>query len=212
MDRALQKLSKHVGQKPEALAVTVASKISPFASLVSTVLSLRTRDEVTAVVTPRTLGEASTPQEMASLSVAKIAELIYPTSFYRMKAQYLLDIAKSILTDHDGNVPDTMEGLLSLKGIGRKSANLILTLGFGKPGICVDTHVHRLSNRLGFVKTSSPLQTEMVLRAVLPKRWWIDVNGILMAFGRTHCKPVSPHCTTCPIMKTCPKEGVTLYR
>lgn len=212
IDKLLTQISDHVGESPEALAVTVASRISPFATLVSTVLSLRTRDEVTAIVTPRTIERASTPQMMASLSEKEIQELIYPTSFYRMKAGYLKEMSQQIIDQFNGQVPDTMEGLLSLKGIGRKSANLVLTLGFGKPGICVDTHVLRVGRRLSLHKGNNAKDAEMQLRSRLPSKWWIPINGVLIAFGRTQCTPVLPKCSSCPVSKWCHRIGVSKSR
>jgi endonuclease-3 len=149
---------------------------------------------------------------MLVFSDGEIADIIYPTSFYRRKAVAIRKASKQTFEEHGGQVPDTLEGLLSLFGVGRKSANLILTLGFGKPGICVDTHVHRISNRLGFVKTRTPEQTEAFLRKVLPERWWIDINGVLIAFGRAHCTPISPKCSTCPVRKSCKRVGVEKNR
>lgn len=213
MSDILSRIAQEVGSTPDDLAVTVASRTGDsFRVLVSTILSLRTRDEVTAVATPRLLQEAPSPQKMLGLSEERISELIYPTSFYRMKSRTLRGISQSLLDHHEGKVPDTIEGLLTLKGIGRKSANLILTLGFGKPGICVDTHVHRISNRLGFVKTNNPTETEFALRASLPEHWWIDINGTLIAFGRTICNPISPKCSSCCISGKCPKVGVSISR
>jgi endonuclease-3 len=209
----LSKISAFVGESPDDLAVTVAARSGdPFKVLVSTILSLRTRDEVTAIATPRLLAEAPTPQAMVALSEERIAKLIYPTSFHNMKARYIRNIAQELLNNYGGKVPDTIEGLILLKGIGRKSANLILSLGFGKSYICVDTHVHRLSNRLGFVETSTPVQTELTLMSVLPKRWWIPINGLLIVFGRQHCTPISPKCSTCPVSNLCPRNGVVKHR
>jgi len=212
MSEVLATISEFVGQSPDDLAVTKASRKSPYATLVSTILSLRCRDEVTQVVTPRLLALADTAEKMLVFSDGEIADIIYPTSFYRRKAVAIRKASKQIFEEHGGRVPDTLEGLLSLFGVGRKSANLILTLGFGKPGICVDTHVHRISNRLGFVKTKTPEQTEAFLRKVLPKEWWIDINGVLIAFGRAHCTPISPKCSTCPVRKKCGRVGVEQSR
>jgi endonuclease-3 len=212
MSSVLRRVSAFVGSSPDDLAVTKASRQSPYATLVSTILSLRNRDEVTQVVTPRLLDRAPTPEEMLELSDDEIAQIIYPAAFYRTKARAIRKASKQLFEEHNSRVPDTLEGLLSLFGIGRKSANLILTLGFGKPGICVDTHVHRISNRLGWVKTKHPKQTERVLRKKLPKKWWIPVNGVLIAFGRSICTPVSPRCSSCPVYKQCARVGVKKSR
>ena len=213
MDQVLTEISRFVGSKPDDLAVTVAARTKgPYATLVSTILSLRTRDEVTQIVTPQLLALASTPQQMVALSENQIEKAIYPTSFYRMKAKTLRRVSQQLLDEYDGQVPDDLDKLISLYGVGRKCANLILTLGFGKPGICVDTHVHRISNRLGFVHTKFPEQTELVLRGSLPHKWWIDINGTLIAFGRTHCTPISPKCSSCPVRKKCRQIGVEQRR
>lgn len=209
----LTSVSKFVGSSPDDLAVTVAARTrGPYATLVSTILANRCRDETTQVVVPRLLAAASTPRDMIGLSEDDIQKLIYPTSFYRLKARAIRKASKQIFEEHGDHVPDTLEGLLTLYGIGRKSANLILTLGFGKPGICVDTHVHRISNRLGFVKTKEPEKTERALLKVLPKKWWIDINGVLIAFGRKHCTPQFPKCSTCPVRKKCKQVGVKKFR
>ena len=205
-------ISKFVGTQPDDLAVTRASRQSPYATLVSTLLSLRCRDEVTQIVTPKLLAVADTPETMLQLSEGEIAKIIFPTSLRNLKARAIRKASKQIFENHSGQVPSTLEGLVALFGVGRKSANLVLTLGFGKPGICVDTHVHRISNRLGFVKTKTPEQTEAALRKVLPKEWWIDVNGVLIAFGRAHCTPISPKCSTCPVRKNCKRVGVKKNR
>lgn len=212
MSVILGRISKFVGTQPDDLAVTRASKLSPYATLVSTLLSLRCRDEITQRVTPALLLVAPTPEKMLELSDGEISEIIYSTSFRNLKARAIRKASKQIFEQHKGQVPDTLEGLLGLFGVGRKSANLILTLGFGKPGICVDTHVHRISNRLGFVRTKTPEQTEMALRESLSRKWWIDINGVLIAFGRAQCTPVAPKCSTCPVKKQCKKAGVTRSR
>ena len=209
ISRVLEKISNFVGSSPDDLAVTIASRRhDPYAVLVSTILSLRARDETTQIVTPALLSEAPNPETLASLSQERIVHLIRQTSFRNTKARHLRGIARDIMEKHDGTVPHTIEELLSFKGVGRKSANLILTLGFGKQAICCDTHVHRLSNRLGFVRTGKPEETERALMTVLPKKWWIPINGILIAFGRVHCTPISPKCSGCPIGKSCPRIGV----
>jgi endonuclease-3 len=212
MSLILSTISQFVGKSPDELAVTKAARQGPYATLVSTLLSLRCKDEVTQIVTPRLLLVAPTPQKMLGLSDGEIAEIIYPTSFYNLKARAIRKASKQLVEEHGGQVPDTLESLMTLYGVGRKCANLILTLGFGKPGVCVDTHVHRISNRLGFVKTKKPAETEQALRATLDKRWWIDINGVLIAFGRLHCTPVSPKCSSCPVRKQCRRVGVTKSR
>jgi endonuclease-3 len=154
------------------------------------------------------LEEAPDPKILANLSQERVVHLIRQTSFRNTKALHLRGIAKDLLEKHDGVVPDTMEELLTFKGIGRKSANLILNLGFGKGGVCVDTHVFSLSNRLGIVKAKTPAEAEKLLQEKLPNEWWIKVNGILIAFGRKTCTPFLPKCSVCPVNGQCPRIGV----
>ena len=184
----------------------------PFVILISTLLSLRTKDEVTAVATERLFALASTPQEMLQLPLAKIAKTIYPVGFYRVKARTIHSVCRDLIKRFNSRVPDDLDELLSIKGVGRKTANLVVSLAYGKDGICVDTHVHRISNRLGYVKTKMPQETEFALRAKLPRRHWIIYNTIMVAFGRQTCKPVSPLCSRCPVNKYCDRTGVTLSR
>ena len=155
---------------------------------------------------------ASTPRTLLRLRAARIAELIYPVGFYRTKAGVILGICRDLLERYDGRVPDTIDELLTLGGVGRKTANLVVTMGFNKPGICVDTHVHRISNRLGYVRTRTPEETEMALRARLPRRYWIGYNDLLVAFGQNVCAPISPRCSTCPVSALCRRVGVTSTR
>ena len=184
----------------------------PFAVLVSTMISLRTKDEVTAAASSRLLARAGGPAALAALSEAVIARLIFPAGFYRTKARHLRAAARLLLQRHGGRVPKSMEDLLALPGVGRKTANLVRNLGFALDGICVDTHVHRISNRLGWVRTRTPLETERALEKVLPRRWWIPVNGLLVAFGQRTCTPQSPKCSACPVRRHCARVGVTRSR
>ena len=149
---------------------------------------------------------------MAALTPARIEKAIYPVGFYRTKARVVRDIARDLIARFDGRVPDDIDALLTLKGVGRKTANLVVTIGFGKPGICVDTHVHRISNRLGYVRTRTPDETEMALRAKLPRRYWIGYNDLLVTFGQNVCAPISPKCSACPVRALCRRVGVTTSR
>jgi len=184
----------------------------PFQILISCLLSLRTKDEVTAEASLRLFARAKTPQQLLALPVRSIEKLIYPVGFYRTKARRIHQICRHILGRFLGKVPDTLEELLTLPGVGRKTANLVVTLGLGKHGICVDTHVHRISNRLGYVQTKTPEQTEMALREKLPRRYWISYNDLLVSFGQMLCRPISPWCSRCPVERTCAKVGVTTSR
>ena len=194
-------------------SVTVISqKNDPFAVLVSCIISLRTRDEVTYPASARLLKLAKTPAQLMKLSNAKLEQAIYPAAFFRNKSQSLKKLCKDLVDNYEGRVPDKLEELLKLKGVGRKTANLTLILGYNKPGICVDIHVHRISNRWGYVKTKSPNETEMALRDKLPKCYWKGYNDLLVTFGQNICKPVSPFCGSCPIAEICPKIDVSKYR
>ena len=201
----------HVGEMP-IVSHLAESERDPFVILISTLLSLRTKDEVTAEATDRLLALASTPEEMLKVPRDKIARAIYPVGFYRNKAKTIHHVCRELIDRFNSRVPDDLDELLSIKGIGRKTANLVITLAYGKDGICVDTHVHRISNRLGYVTTKTPDETEMALRDKLPRRYWIIYNTLLVFFGRKTCKPVSPVCSTCPISKYCDRKGVTVSR
>ncbi|MEW6146039.1 MAG: endonuclease III [Thermodesulfobacteriota bacterium] len=191
-------------------AVTLEAETSrdPFRVLISTVLSLRTKDETTAEASRRLFALADNPRDMLALGEKEIAEAIYPVGFYRTKAKNICGICRELIDRHGSRVPDDLEELLRLKGVGRKTANLVLTLGYGKHGICVDTHVHRISNRLGYIETRNPYETEMALRKKLPRRYWIDYNSLLVAFGQYICRPLSPKCSICPVEAYCDKIGV----
>jgi endonuclease-3 len=189
-----------------------ADQRDPFVILISTLLSLRTKDEVTELTTERLFRLASTPAEMLKIPEQKIATTIYPVGFYRVKARTIHHVCRELIERFDSRVPDNLEELLGIKGVGRKTANLVISLAYGKPGICVDTHVHRISNRLGYVKTKTPDETEFSLRAKLPRRHWIIYNTLMVAFGRRTCKPVSPLCSACPINLYCDRVGVKLSR
>ena len=184
----------------------------PFRVLISCLLSLRTKDEVTLKASERLFSVAKTPQEFLKLPTKKIEELIYPVGFYRVKAKRIKEISKIIIERYGGKVPDNLEELLTLPGVGRKTANIVITQGFNKYGIAVDTHVHRVSNRLGLVKTKTPEETEVKLREIIPKKYWIELNDLFVSFGQNICTPISPRCSICPISKYCDKVGVKTHR
>jgi endonuclease-3 len=184
----------------------------PFKVLIATLLSLRTRDDTTAVAAPRLFAVADTPQTMVTLSVDEVAQLIYPVGFYRTKARDILAICQQLITQHAGQVPADMNQLLALPGVGRKTANLVLAIGFGIPAICVDIHVHRICNRWGYVDTTTPEETEQVLRQALPSAFWIPINGLLVTLGQQICHPTSPRCSQCPLRTVCAQRGVTRHR
>ena len=184
----------------------------PFLVLISCLISLRTKDEVTEAASRRLFAAARTPQQMLNLPLPKIRRLIYPAGFYRTKAQRIRQICQHLLGRFRGRVPETLEELLTLPGVGRKTANLVMTLGHKKAGICVDVHVHRISNRLGYVKTRNPFETEMALRKKLPKQYWMEYNALLVSFGQKLCRPLSPWCSRCPVRSYCRRVGVTKSR
>jgi endonuclease III len=184
----------------------------PYLVLISCLLSLRTKDETTLPATERLFAVAATPAAMIKLSAARIEKLIYPVGFYRTKARTILSISQTLLDQFNGQVPDDLEVLLTFKGVGRKTANLVLTEGFGKPAICVDTHVHRISNRFGYVHTKTPEETEWALRKKLPQEYWIEYNSLLVVWGQNVCRPVSPRCSTCAVGMHCVRRGVTVSR
>lgn len=184
----------------------------PFKVLISCILSLRTQDKTTGAASERLFELASTPEALLRLSAKAIKKTIYPVGFYRVKAGTIKDISRTIIEKHGSHVPDSLEGLLTLKGVGRKTANLVLTRGFNKYGICVDTHVHRITNRWGLVETKKPDETELALRKILPRRYWKDLNGILVAFGQRICQPLSPFCSQCKIRMYCKRRDVRKHR
>src|SRR5262249_9585123 len=184
----------------------------PFRVLVACILSLRTQDATTREASERLFRVADSPAALRRVPAARIARLIFPVGFYRTKARVIRQISRDLIARFGGQVPNDLDALLTLRGIGRKTANLVITVGFGEPGICVDTHVHRISNRLGFVRTKTPDQTELALRAKLPSRYWIGYNDLLVAFGQNVCRPLSPHCSRCPVSGWCHRVGVNQAR
>ena len=185
---------------------------SPFTVLISTILSSRTKDEVTGIASERLFARAATPQKIAELDETEIARLIYPVGFYNTKARRIKEVCKILLEEYNSRVPSTIDELLKLPGVGRKTANLVIALGFNKPGICVDTHVHRITNRWGLVHTKAPRETEQRLRQILPRHYWIEFNTLLVGFGQNICKPISPLCSRCPLDTSCPKSSVSRRR
>jgi len=194
------------------VTLTAETYHDPFRVLISTILSLRTQDTTTAKVSKRLFELADNPQDMLKLSVKVIEKVIYPIGFYKTKARTIRYLCRELIDKYKSRVPDDLDELLKLKGVGRKTANLVVTLGYGKAGICVDTHVHRISNRLGYIKTKTPLETEMLLRKKLPKKYWIEYNDLLVSFGQHLCRPISPWCSVCPIESYCDKVGVDKSR
>lgn len=206
-------LRKAVRDLPDPSVTMVSKKWkSPFLVLISCLLSLRTKDETTIPAAQRLFQLADTPKKMIKLTTKKIEKAIYPVGFYKTKARNILGVCQRLIDEFDCKVPNDLDVLLTFKGVGRKTANLVLTEGFGELGICVDTHVHRISNRLGYVKTKDPIQTEMALRNKLPKKHWIEYNTLLVLWGQNVCRPISPMCSQCPITKHCKRVDVGTSR
>lgn len=190
----------------------VSEKKDPYRVLISCILSLRTKDKTTTEASRRLFKVADAPFSMVKLNPVRLRKLIYPVGFYRNKAKVILEITRRIIGDFSGRVPDRLEDLLALKGVGRKTANLVLGLAYKIPAICVDTHVHRISNRLGWVKTRGPEETESALRLIIPGKYWIKLNTILVTFGQNICLPVSPYCSRCRVFRFCERRGVAKSR
>ena len=197
---------------PTPIVAEFAKTNDPFVVLISCIISLRTRDAITKIASERLFDLTKSPIETIKLSNISIEKAIYPAAFYRNKAKTIKEVCQVLVDKYAGVVPDELETLLQLKGVGRKTANLTLILGHNKPGICVDVHVHRISNRWGYIKTKTPDETELVLRKILPKRFWKIYNELLVSFGQNLCKPISPFCNSCQLETQCLKIGVNHHR
>lgn len=198
--------------EPAATSITQQYGRNPFLVLVSCILSLRTKDTVSLPASQRLFAHAQTPQALLLLPSHTIEQLIYPTGFYRQKTKQLLSICDILLKKYHGQVPNTPEELIALPGVGPKTTNLVLSEGFNIPAICVDTHVHRISNRLGLVKTKTPNETEVALKQLLPQKYWSEYNKLMVMWGQNICVPISPKCSICPLLPLCPQIGVTQHR
>lgn len=199
------KLLKDAKQPQSEFVKLMDSFRNPYLVLIACILSLRTNDKTTYPATLRMLELAKTPKEMKNVSVEDLSKAIYPVGFYENKARQIIELSKTIDEELGGKVPGEIEDLIKFKGVGRKTANLVLSLGFNKPAICVDVHVHRIFNRLGYIKTKTPEETEFALREKLPQKYWIDINTLLVTHGQNVCKPVKPKCLECPIAGYCAK-------
>lgn len=198
--------------KEPVVGVVAKASRDPFQILISTLLSLRTKDQTTAEASARLFRLATTPKAMLAIPRRVIERAIYPVGFFRIKARHIHEICRDLLARYGGRVPDEIEELLTLKGVGRKTANLVVTLGYRKPGICVDIHVHRISNRWGYVRSKTPEQSEEALRRKLPRRYWLIYNDLLVPFGQNLCTPVSPRCSQCKLARYCERVGVVKSR
>ena len=199
------KLLKDAKQPQSEFVKLMDSFKNPYLVLIACILSLRTNDKKTYPATLRMLELAKTPDEMKNVSVEDLSKAIYPVGFYENKARQIIELSKTIDEELCGKVPDEIEDLIKFKGVGRKTANLVLSLGFNKPAICVDVHVHRIFNRLGYINTKTPEETEFALREKLPQKYWIDINTLLVTHGQNVCKPIKPKCSECPIVGYCAK-------
>ena len=207
----LRKATKRMVQ-PASFQITDKYGKDPYLVLISCLLSLRTKDTVSYPASVRLFEYAQTPEQMLTVPVATIEKLIYPTGFYRRKARLLHDVSADLIKRFNSKVPSDLEDLLSIKGVGRKTANLVLGVAFDIPAICVDVHVHRVSNRLGLVQTKTTDETEQALMKLLPQEYWIEFNHLIVMWGQNICVPVSPLCSQCAIAPLCPRVGVTRHR
>lgn len=209
MIKDIDKIMKELLKVTKSMPMPVVTEIKlvtnrdAYKILISTMLSLRTKDSTTRDASMRLFEKVGNPKDILKLSEEEIAKLIYPVGFYRVKAKNILEVSKTIIDDYNGKVPDEIDELLKLRGVGRKVANLVVTEAFDKYGICVDTHVHRISNRFGYVSTKKPEQTEFALRKKLPKKYWRIYNDTLVIYGQNLCKPINPLCNQCSVSKYC---------
>ena len=223
IDNILMVLQEATSELVDPLVTHITKKRrDPFQILIATILSLRTKDTTTYKASLELFAKADTPRKILELSIEELEKLIYPVGFYHRKALTIQAICEKLLEEFDGKVPSSLDTLLSFKGVGRKTANLVITMGFGKPGICVDVHVARITQRIGFVSTKGMKdgkvvfqeadRVEMILRKILPKKWWIPINDILVRWGQNICAPISPKCSQCPINSQCLRVGVLKSR
>ncbi|MHA1967341.1 MAG: endonuclease III domain-containing protein [Candidatus Hodarchaeales archaeon] len=223
IDEILTILSNASLELVDPLVTSITKKRrDPFQILIATILSLRTKDVITAEASKQLFSRADTPESILNLPIKDLEEIIYPVGFYKRKTETIRNICQRLINDYDGKVPDSLEELLSFKGVGRKTANLVITMGFGKPGICVDVHVGRITQRIGIVpikgeKEGKPVfydpdTVEMILREILPKKWWIPINDLLVRWGQNVCAPISPKCSKCIVSDNCLKIGVVKSR
>ncbi len=213
IDQVIKILRQEMKDLPDPSVTLVGKRWkSPFLVLISCILSLRTKDETTLPASERLFRLAQTPERMVKLRASQIEKAVYPVGFYKTKARNILGICRDIIKQFDGKVPNDIDTLMTMKGVGRKTANLVLTEGFGIAAMCVDTHVHRISNRLGYIATKTPEETEFALRKKLPKKHWMDYNALLVTWGQNRCRPISPICSECGVIKYCQRKNVTTSR
>jgi len=204
----MNRISKGLGFEEPSLTQIARKTRDPYCVLISCILSLRTRDETTSAASRRLFALAKTPETMERMTLETLRKTIYPVGFYKTKAARIIEISRLLLKRHAGRVPDTLDALLALPGVGRKTANIVMVYGFHEPGLPIDTHCHRIPNRIGWIRTKTPDETEQVLRKVLPKRYWMIFNDLFVQFGQNVCKPIGPRCNECVIDRYCEKVGV----
>lgn len=212
IDAVLKIIEQENKQFIEPIVTTISRERTPFHVLISCLLSLRTKDQTTREASNRLFSVADNPEDMIKIPAARLEKLIYPVGFYKTKARRIKEICRVLIKTYKGRVPDEIDELLKLNGVGRKTANLVVTLGYKKSGICVDTHVHRVTNRWGYIRTKNPYETEFALREKLPRKYWLVINDLLVTFGQNICVPISPKCSICPVNVYCKKVGVTRHR
>ena len=212
LEDIIKELKKYYKENNKTLIDKVSIERDPFKVLISCILSQRTKDEITEKVTNNLFSVIGSPEDLIKIEEKELEKILYSIGFYKVKAKRLREISKILIDKYNGLVPDDLEELLTLPGVGRKTANIVITKGFNKDGIAVDTHVHRISNRLGLVKTKKPEDTELNLRKIVPRKYWIELNDCLVNFGKKICTPISPKCSICPIKKYCKKVGVKKFR
>jgi len=212
IDEVISLVKKQIEKFKAPYVTRISSEKNPFKILVSTILSSRTKDEITKQASQRLFLKVKNPDDLIKLSMKEIEKLIYPVGFYRVKARNLKKLAEVLIKDYNGKVPNSIDELVKLPGVGRKTANLVVTLGFNKYGICVDTHVHRIVNRWGYIKTKTPEETEYALRRELPRNYWKKINSILVVFGQNICTPIFPKCSSCNLNNICSKNNVKRFK
>lgn len=212
IERIIDILKDYYKSRNKTLIDKISIERDPFKVLISCILSQRTKDEITEKVSSNLYNVIKNPQDLINIDIDTLEKILHPIGFYKVKAKRLKEVTKLILEKYDGKVPDDIDELLKLPGVGRKTANIVITKGFNKKGIAVDTHVHRISNRLGLIKTKRPEDTEFELRKIIPERNWVELNDYLVNFGKNICTPISPKCSSCPIKMYCKKVGVKKFR
>lgn len=212
IEELIKKLREYYNKNNKTLIDKVSIEKNPYKILISCILSQRTKDEITEKITNELFKIVNTPEDLLRLSDSELEKILYSIGFYKVKAKRIKDVSNILIKNYNSKVPNSFDQLIKLPGVGRKTANIVITKGFNKKSIAVDTHVHRISNRLGLVKSKKPEDTEIKLKEIIPKRYWIELNDYLVNFGKNICTPISPRCSICPIQSYCKKVGVKKFR